>query len=75
MILISSCATVQPQRPKVLMCVIDHPRGEVICGDGQGETPIVKRAALKDLDRGVCFAPSDWFEIQNYIDRLEANQR
>jgi hypothetical protein len=66
----TGCAS-QPVKPRPLFCVLDTPRNQAHCQDPKGETPVMVKRDIKDLDKNVCFTIEDWTQIQTYIDELE----
>jgi len=69
-IVLNSCHSIPViENPNVTLCVLDYPEGEGVCGRNGNSPPY--RIPLSDLDHAVAFNPSDWKEVQTYIDYLE----
>lgn len=60
-----------PDKPEVLIGVVDYPREEVIEGrSGSDIDPV--RVPLSTYDKATCFKPDQWELVQNYIHEMEA---
>lgn len=59
-----------PQKPQVVMCIIDYPANEAICG--LTDTTQTTRVPLSTLDKATAFTPDEWQKLMDYKDQLEA---
>lgn len=57
-----------PQKPNVVICVLDEPAREAICGI-RGEEP--QRVPLETMDKAIAFRPDQWEELIIYYQFLE----